>query len=424
MDEGMKKGFSNLLALRLLITNRKNRFFSFISLLSVLGITIGVAAMIVVLSVIDGFETELRNRFLAANAHALLYRFPAGLSEPERWQEDVTAKFRDVVTGVSPFIHVETMARSQGVMNQALVKGISPDLRAKVQDLNNFVRPNSALELLQKEISSPDVTETIDYLPPVILGVGLIKTLGLKVGDTVEIVSPTSDDPFASISNFQIVGTYDSGLAHYDNKLILMSVPTAQKLFRMADIVTGLEIGLKNPWDSKKISDQIAEEYTHTKISVKQWQEYNKNMYDAIELERSVIGLLVAIVALVAGFNILTTLVISVVQRQKDISVLKALGAKNSQIVAIFVKQGALMGGIGSVGGAALAYLISNALEKYQFVKLPEIYLLAKLPMNYDLQVYLGTALGGFLISILAGVYPALIASKTEPSEGFKSLEI
>jgi len=418
----MTNGFSSKIALRLLISNRKDRFFSFISLLSVLGITIGVAAMIVVLSVIDGFETELRNRFLAANAHALIYRFPAGLTDPEKWQKDVETKFGTQITGVSPFIHMETMARSNGVMNQALIKGISPALRSKVQELKPFIFPPTALESLQKEITQPELLDDSQYVSPVIIGVGLIKTLGLKIGDYVEILSPTSDDPFGSISNFQIAGTYDSGLAHYDNKLILMSVASSQKLFGMPGLVTGLEVGLKDPWKSKSISEKIAEEYPQ--LSVKHWQEYNKNMYDAIELERSVIALLVAIVALVAGFNILTTLVISVVQRQKDISVLKALGAKNNQIIAIFVKQGALMGALGSIGGVGLALIISSALEKYQFVKLPEIYLLAKLPMNYDLQVYLGTALGGFLISILAGVYPALIASKAEPSEGFKSLEV
>jgi len=416
----MKRNFSNFMALRLLISNRQDNFFSFISLLSVLGIAIGVAAMIVVLSVIDGFETELRNRFLAANSHVLIFRFPSGMTEPDKWQTDVESKFSKDITGVSPFIHMETMAKYKGAMHQVLVRGISPSKR-KVQDLNKFVRPLTALKPLDDEILNPELLATQDVEPSVVLGVGLLKTLGLKDGDTIELLSPTSEDPFGALSKFKIAGTYDSGLAHYDNKLVLMSIPAAQRLFHLEDVVTGLEVGLKAPWKSKDISAKMADEFPY--FSVKEWQDYNRNMYDAIELERSVIGLLVAIVALVGGFNILTTLVISVVQRQKAISVLKSLGAKDKQIVNIFVRQGALMGGIGALGGLALALVVSLAIERYQFVKLPEIYLLAKLPMNYDAKVYFGTALGGFLISIFAGIYPAIVASKMEPSQGFKSLE-
>jgi lipoprotein-releasing system permease protein len=409
------------MALRLLVSNRQDNFFSFISLLSVLGISIGVAAMIVVLSVIDGFETELRNRFLAANSHVLIFRFPSGMTEPQKWQNDVESKFSKSITGVSPFIHMESMARYKGAMHQILVRGISPAQRAKVQELAQFVRPEKAFKPLDEEISNPDVLANPDFEPSVVLGVGLLKTLGLKEGDTIELLSPTSEDPFGALSKFKIAGTYDSGLAHYDNKLVLMSIPAAQRLFHMTDLVTGLEVGLKAPWKSKEVAAKMSDEFPY--FSVKEWQDYNRNMYDAIELERSVIGLLVAIVALVGGFNILTTLVISVVQRQKAISVLKSLGAKNKQIVNIFIRQGALMGGVGAVGGLILALLVSLAIERYQFVKLPEIYLLAKLPMNYDLKVYFGTALGGFLISLLAGIYPAMVASKMDPSQGFKSLD-
>lgn len=417
----MRRKFPSFMAMRLLIANRTDNFFSFITILSILGIMIGVAAMIVVLSVIDGFETELRNRFLAANSHALMFRFPTGMTNSENRRHEVETKFKDDITAVSPFIHMETMARYKGLMHQTLVRGISPAKREKVQDLSNFVRPRDALLSLEREIKEPTIADQVDFTPSIIVGVGLLKTLGLKEGDLIELLSPTSDDPFGSLYKYKISGTYDSGLAHYDNRLILMSIPAAQKLFHMDSLVTGLEIGLKNPWESAKFAEKAREEYPQ--FTVKEWQDYNRNMYDAIELERSVIGLLVAIVALVGGFNILTTLVISVVQRQKSISILKSLGAKNGQIISIFVRQGALMGGVGSLAGLFLAFGISHAIEKYQFVKLPEIYLLAKLPMNYDYKVYFGTALGGFLISILAGIYPAIVASKMNPSQGFKSLE-
>jgi lipoprotein-releasing system permease protein len=410
---------TTLIALRYLKTNRENRYFSWIATLSVVGIAIGIAAMIVVLSVIDGFEDELRNRFLAANAHILAYRFPAGLQDHPRWEALIKKDFEKEVKGVSPFVHSETMVRKDTMLHAMLVKGIDPERRKTVQNVGSVVRPDSALAELQKEIDQAGSAEMKKNSPGIIVGVGLLTLMQAKIGDTIELISPTTDDPFGQFKKFRVVGVYDSGLQHYDNQIGIMSVPAAQNLFHMEDVVTGIEIGLYEPNKSVEIANSMTSKYS---LSIKQWQSYNSNIFEAMENERIVIGLIVWLVALVAGFNILTTLFVSVNQKQRDISVLKALGASNGQILSLFLKQSMYIGLVGTLSGVIIAYTIGNLLEHYQFIKIPEVYLLANLPVAYDWRVYVGVSLAGLLICAVAGLYPAWAATRVTPTEGLTGI--
>jgi len=412
---------SSFIARRYLRTSGEDSYISWIASLSIIGIAIGIAAMIVVLSVINGFETELRNRFLAANAHVLAYRFPAGLKDYDRWETLFKKDFGKEIKGISPFVHHETMVRKHSIMHAMLIKGISPSKRNAVQNVEDIVRPFSALEILQKEEDLARKTGVRPKIPAIIIGNGLLSLLQSKVGDIVELISPTTDDPYGQFREFKIVGVYDSGLQHYDNRIGVMSIPAAQDLFRLGNIVTGLEIGLHEPDNSTTIADEMLGKYS---LSIKQWKSYNRNIFEAMENERVVIGLIVWLVALVAGFNILTTLFISVIQKQKDISVLKALGASNRQILSLFLKQSMYMGVIGSIFGVVLAYGIGKALEHYQFIKIPEVYLLASLPVEYDWKVYVSVTAGSLLICAFAGLYPALAATKVTPTEGFNGTAV
>jgi lipoprotein-releasing system permease protein len=411
--------FTTFLARRYMQAGRDNRFFSWISVLTIAGVAIGVAAMIVVWSLINGFETELRNRFLAANAHIMAYNFPNGMSNYRKWAEDIKHDFPKEVRGTSPFIHYETMARRESVMHHVLVRGISPKERESVQSLASIVTPASALDILEAEIkaakgdgSEQDLPKT----PAVIVGSGLLSLLEAKVGDIVELVEPSSDD-FGEVKGFKIVGVYDSGLKHYDNKLCLISLTTGQAFFKLGKSVHGLEIGLYKPWESVEIASKMTEKYA---LSIREWQSFNRQLFEAMEMERVVILLITALVAGVAGFNILTTIFVAVSQRQRDISILKSLGATNQQVRILFIKQGVYVGVIGSVIGMVLAYGISHLVERYQFIDLPDLYLLAKLPMSYDWWVYVAVGINSILIAIVAGFIPAWLASRVNPVEGFR----
>jgi len=408
--------FTSFIAGRYMQADRNNRFFSWISVLTIAGVAIGVAAMIVVWSVINGFETELRNRFLAANAHIMAYRFPHGLINHEKWADNFQKDFGTVIRGISPFIHYETMARKDSLMHAVLIRGIDPKRRETVQSIRQITRPPEALDILQQEVADAAAGKPMPDIPAVIVGSGLLSLLDAKVGDTTELVEPENAN-VGEMKKFKIVGIYDSGLKHYDNRLMVMSLSSAQKFFQMDNRVHGLEIGLVDPWQSPKIAEDMVNKYS---LSIREWQSYNRPLFEAMERERVVILVITAVVACVASFNILITIFVAVSQRQRDISILKALGASNRQILILFLKQGLLIGVIGGILGMVLAVGISSILERYQFVDLPDLYLLAKLPMSYDWWVY--TIVGGLslLVAVLAGLFPAWTASRVDPVEGFR----
>ena len=406
---------TTFIARRFMQAGRSNSFFSWISILTISGVAIGVAAMIVVWSVINGFETELRNRFLASNAHVMAYRFPNGLANYAQWANTVRSDFKNDVTGISPFIHYETMGRKDSIMHSMLIRGINPLYREKVQTLRPIVRPPEALDILQKEIADEARKLPPPKIPSIILGTGLLSLLDAKVGDLVEMIEPEKQD-FGAMKKFKIIGVYDSGLKHYDNRIGILSIPTAQQFFKLGSRVTGLEIGLKEPWDSPMIAKRMEEKYS---ISIREWQSFNKGLFDAMQMERIVILIITSFVAAVAATNILTTIFVAVSQRQRDISILKSLGTNNAQIISMFLKQGIYIGVVGCFFGVILAFAISKVLEQYQFIDLPDLYLLAQLPMSYNWWVYASVCVSSILIALFAGLIPAIIASRVSPVEGF-----
>ncbi len=405
--------FSSFTALRYINSSHKNYYFSWITALSILGIAIGISAMILVISLMNGFETELRDRFLAANAHILVFRYPSGIENHEEVTKYLTEKapFKKDLKGVSPFVHYETMAKHGSYSKNVLVRGIDPAKRSSVQDLQKFIRPFKSAKFLYHQ------TGKNNYNKSVIIGSGLQKELNIKIGDTIKLVSPKSSS-ISVFEQFTVRGTYDSGLDHYDEKLVLMNVPTAQKFFNMGQYVTGLEIGLHDPSKSIGIAKTIRKKMS---VQTKPWQSFNSAIFNALEMERAVIAMIAALVALVASFNIFTTLFVSVSQKQRDISVFKSLGAKNHQILMMFLKQGAIIGTLGGVLGVSFAYLFAKALVKYQFIKLPDLYLVTELPMEFNPAVYLIIAVGGVFVCLIAGLYPAWLGSKQDPGAGFRS---
>ena len=410
---------TTFIAKRYMQAGRDNRFFSWISVLSIAGVAIGVAAMIVVWSVINGFESELRRRFLEANAHVMAYRFPHGITNGDQLAKEISHDFKHVVRCVSLFVHYETMARKDSILHGVLVRGTDPKMREGVQSLAPVTKPAGAIDILQQDIIDNAAGKAPPEIHSVIIGSGLLSLMSAKVGDTIELVEPTKES-LAAMKKFKVVGIYDSGLKHYYNKLVLMSLSTAQRFFNMGKRVTGLEIGLEKPWDSPKIAEQMSAKYS---LSIKEWQSFNRPLFEAMQMERVVILLITGLIAGVAGFNILTTIFVAVSQRQRDISILKALGATNNQILVLFIKQGVYIGLIGGLIGMGLAVAISAVLERYQFIDLPDLYLLARLPFSYEWWVYAGVGAVSLAIAVLAGLFPAWIASHVNPVQGFRGNE-
>ena len=407
---------TSFMARRYISSHGSHHFFSFISILTMAGIAIGTAAMIVVLSIINGFETELRNRFLAANAHIMMYQLPRGVKDSEKVEERVGEIFSpEVITGIAPFIHQEAMVQQGSQLLNVLVRGTDPKKRESVQPIGSYVSPETALSKISAEITAPSLSPR----PGVIVGVGLAKKLGVELGESISVISPESEDLLGEFRSYRVVGWYNSGHAHYDDKLIILSLKAAQQLAHMPDSVTGLEIGLVEPWqDAEKVQSEIRKQFPA--FIVKRWQEYNSSMFEAIRDERMLIALLVALVALVGGFNILTTLFVSVFQKERDISLLRALGCTKIEVMSIFVKQGFFMGLIGSSCGLILALVLSYVLEKYQIIALPEVYMLANLPVEYDPWVYGMTCVVSLIIATVAGILPSRASAQHDLSSSLK----
>lgn len=406
--------FTRLVASKYLASRHK---LSWITLLSITGITIGVAAMITVISVINGFEYELRERFLAANAHILAFNFPGGVHYPETIRKSMLSEYGHHLKGVAPFVYGETMGKKDSIAHAMLIKGIHPRFRKNVQDIEKFVKPTSGLAELQKEIDHFEKTGELPSKPKIILGKGIAKLLGLKVGDNMTLlVPPQTAKPRSPIpSQYRIVAIYDSGLHHYDSKLGLLSTTAGQQLFDLGNLMTGLEIGLKDPNSSPEVAEQLGRFYRH--LTIKEWQSYNKTVFKAMKSERAVISFIVALVAFVASFNIFTTLFITVTQKQRDISILKAIGASNTQVLSIFVKQSTMIGVIGSLLGLALGFGLCVFIANYK-LKLPEIYSLESLPIMHDFHMYYIIAIVNVIISAIAGLYPAWTATRVTPVQG------
>ena len=410
-------GLPSRIALRYLHASKGNRYFSWITVLSVSGLAIGVAALIVVLSVFNGFEYEVRHRLLQANAHVIASVYPAGLKDPAKWITTLEndREFGAQIDAMSPFIHTESLAKSGASLVGIMVRGIDPKAQDRVQSLEGLVIPSQSMTKLQKEISEFERNGTVPEVPSVILGAGLLRTLNTEIGKTIELVTPQLKS-MATTASYKIVGTYNSGLKQYDDRLAVLSLPAAQAFTGMGDKVTGLAIGLKDGDLSTVVSAQMANRYSA--LTIKEWQSLNRRFFELMDTERFRVGLIVALVGLVAGFNILTTVFVSVSQRQSDISVLKALGATTPQIMRIFLLQSSAIGLIGAGLGVALAGLITVFLRNYPLLELPDPYFLKTLPVNPTLSVYLLTSLASVLICLFAGLYPAWIASQVAPTEG------
>lgn len=383
------------------------------------GLALGVAALIVVLAVFNGFEHEVRHRLLQVNAHVIASVYPAGLKDPSRWIE---ALYDDRELGaewsaMSPFIHTESLAKQGSSLVGIIVRGIDPERQNKVQSLEGLIRPSEAASALQKEIVDASLNLALPEIPSVILGYGLLKTLNVKIGDTISLVTPKIDS-LAVTKNYKIIGTYHSGLKQYDDRLAILSLPTAQAFTGMGDKVTGLAIGLKDGDRSDEVAELLARRYSA--LTVKEWQSLNARFFELMETERFRVGLIVALVGLVAGFNILTTVIVSVSQRQREISIMKALGARTRQIMQVFLLQSAAIGVLGALLGVILASIVAYILRTFPFLELPDPYFLKTLPVQTSFSLMLLISLAAIALCLVAGLYPAWIASRVTPTEGLK----
>ncbi|MFB3926377.1 MAG: ABC transporter permease, partial [Syntrophales bacterium] len=339
------------ISLRYLRARRKQIFVSIITFISIAGIFLGVAALIIVLGVMNGFETELRNKILGINSHVVLMKFSGPIEDYEKVRREVE-QVKDVEAS-TPFILSQVMLKKRENISGVILRGISVENATRVI---NFGRvPEGKLDYLSRSgRSGLGLNRDLDELPGLMIGKELAKNMGLSVFDTVDIVSPMGvSTPMGMIprmKKFLVVGIFDSGFYEYDASLAYTSLKDAQTFLNMDDTVTGIEIKIRDIYQARFVADSI-EKKLGFPFWARDWMQMNKNLFSALRLEKRVMFIILTLIVLVAAFNIISSLIMVVMEKNKDIAILKSMGATSSNIMKIFIYQGTIIGVVGTALG-------------------------------------------------------------------------
>ncbi len=417
------------ISLRYLRAKRKQVFVSIITFISITGIFLGVAALIIVLAVMNGFETDLREKILGINAHIVLMQYTGMMKDYERVKEAVEQV--DGVVASTPFIYSQAMLKKGDNVHGIVLRGLSPADASKVINLGKTTE--GGLDLLTPEGRktlrlAPEVMD----LPGIILGKELAKNLGVFLYDTLYVVSPmgisTPVGLVPRMKKFLVVGIFESGFYEYDLSLAYASLADTQEFLSVGDLVTGLEIKVRDIYRANEIASAI-EKKLGFPFWVRDWMKMNKNLFAALKMERRVMFIILSLIVLVAAFNIITTLIMVVMEKSKDIAILKSMGATSRSIMKIFIYQGIIIGGIGTLLGTLAGLLvafnlgdISRFIENlFGFKILPgDVYYLSELPSKVNYGDVVIIVVGTLLISFLATIYPSRNASRLDPAEAIR----
>jgi len=414
------------ISLRYLRARRKQVFVSVITLFSIAGIFMGVAALIIVLAVMNGFETDLRTKILGINAHVVLMEYGGVLRDYEKVLQKVTRE-KEVVAA-TPFIYSQAMLKKGESVSGVILRGMDPGTASRVINLGKM-QAGDISYLLEKNRFQLKLTPEGTKMPGVVLGRELAKNLGIVLFDTVSILSPqgisTPLGVMPRLKKFLVVGVFDSGFYEYDSTMAFLSLTDAQEFLNLGNVVTGLEVKVDNIYQAGSIARQLEKKLGYP-YWARHWMEMNKNLFSALRMEKRVMFIILSLIVLVAMFNIITTLIMVVMEKNRDIAILKSMGATARSIMKIFIYQGLIIGVIGTLLGAIAGLAVAYNLEQlslfveriFGFKILPaDVYYLSALPslVNYG---DVGTIiLGTLFISLLATIYPSWRASRLDPAE-------
>ncbi len=405
--------FELYIAKRYLLARQKQAFISVISLISILGVGLGVASLIVVVGVMNGFSTELRDKILGINAHMVAAVAGGALHD---YREDINkAEAVPGVLGATPFVYTEVMLSSPRGVKGVVLRGVDPASAGKVLAL-----PREMTAGTLDDLTAPGI------FPGIIVGRELADRLGLGLGDTLNLMSPAGKESAAGFSpkvkTFSIVGLFKTGMYEYDSTLAYVSIPAAQELLGFKrDIVTGLEIKVADVDAVDRLSGRVRDAMGGPPVYVRTWIDMNGNLFKALHLEKTAMFVILVMIVLVGSFSIITTLVMLVMEKTRDIAILMSMGATAKNIRNIFMLQGTIIGLIGTALGYGLGLGVAVALEKYQFIKIPgDVYPMDHLPVRLDWPDLAMIGLTALALCFCATLYPARQASRLEPAEALR----
>ena len=395
---------------------RRNGFISFISGVSMLGIALGVAALIIVLSVMNGFQKEVRDRMLSVVSHIEIFA-PGGAALPDMQRTLAEARANPYVIGAAPFVAAQALLARGEDMKGALVRGIDPQLEAQVTDL------------------AAENVEGLKALVPgefgVILGLDLARQLGVRMGDAVTLIAPSGQITPAGVvprlKQMRVVGTFSSGHYEYDSALVLLHHEDAERIFRLEG-PTGVRLKLKDLHQAPQVARELASTLSGN-LLIRDWTQQNKTWFAAVQLEKRMMFIILTLIVAVAAFNLVSTLVMTVQDKRADIAILRTLGASPASIMGTFVVQGAMVGVIGTLAGLALGLAVAfnidvivPAIERLLHTSfLPrDIYLISRMPSEPQASDIVPIGLISLVLAFVATLYPSWRASRVNPAEALR----
>lgn len=405
------------IGLRYTRAKRRNHFISFISLISMLGIMLGITALITVLSVMNGFEKELRERILGMASHVTISGAHGRL---QNWQEVVeTVRGYSHVVGIAPYIEGEAMLSSGRLVSGAMLRGVLPDAEPAVSEVGEKMTRGSLQDLVPGEFG-------------IILGKELAWMLGANVGDKVTVVTPQANVTPAGIlprlKRFTVVGVFEVGMYEYDRGVALLHLDDAAKLLMLDAMVSGVRLKLDDMFLAPQITRELAATLPPANY-ISNWTKQHANFFRAVKTEKTAMFIILMLIVAVAAFNIVSTLVMVVTDKQADIAILRTLGASPRSIMGIFIVQGTVIGLVGTllgiVGGVALALNVETivpAIERmFEIQFLPgDVYYISELPSDLHWEDVARISGVAFMLTVLATLYPAWRASRTQPAEALR----
>jgi lipoprotein-releasing system permease protein len=423
---------------RYLSSRRKQKFTSIIGFISVLGVFIGVMALNVVLAVMGGFQEELRDKILGVSSHVVVLSYEGPMSDYGEVKEDAL-EFPGVL-GASPFIYGQGMIGSERNVSGSVIRGIDPSTAGTVTNIEQALGKGALgitggkrisdeqLKEIGKEVLGKLSVQTQSEKPPIIIGKELASTLGISEGEMVSLVSPFGKmgpfGPTAKVKKFEVVGIFNYGMIEYDSSISYINLPDAMDFFDMKGQVSGVEIKVQDIYAARVLGQELTSVLGFPYYT-RNWEEVNQSLFKALRLERIAIGIFLGFIVLVAALNIVSTLTMMVMEKGKDIAILRAMGATRRGILKIFVIDGMIIGTIGTILGTLAGFGFCYLLKTNDTIRglIPfdnNVYPISEFPVKIEPFYFLAVAFFSILICFMATLYPSFQASRKDPIEALR----
>jgi len=403
-------GLELFIASEYLKAKRKEGFISLITFLSVAGVAVGVMALVIVIAVMSGAETDFRKRILGLEPHILLMNYSGQFKGYSQFLNDIN--LNTDIKGASPILFAQAMIRSKRSFSGVMIRGIEPE--------NGFslIKGFGPEQLVEKLSQQPN-----SNMSGIILGRDLANQIGVIKGDKVILMSPKGfASPMGqvpSVKRFIVTDTFNSGMYEYDASLAYAHLNQVQQLEGAIDKVSAIGIWIDDVFDVRSVKENLIESFGYP-FYFRDWMEINKSLFSALKLEKTAMFIILTLIILVAAFNIASALIMMVMEKTKDIAVLKAMGATNKTIRKIFIIKGMIIGSLGTLMGTLSGVLICYLLKKYDFIQLPDAYPFTTLPVQLESFDVLLISISAIIICFLSTLYPSYKASKMNPVEALR----